>query len=93
MSTREDARVHLPLERESRAAVPVVCRKLRTKTAFGTLEGLTRDWREGASSTAVFWCLRTMETWGVDDRPAHASACRRGRTCFAAPDEIGRAHV
>ncbi|HEY6458597.1 MAG TPA: hypothetical protein VIY73_00560 [Polyangiaceae bacterium] len=67
-------------------AVPVVCRKLRTKTAFGTLEGLTRDWREGASSTAVFWCLRTMETWGVDQQPAHASGCRRGRTCFAAPD-------
>jgi len=66
--------------------VPVVCRKLRTKTAFGTLEGLTRDWREGASSTAVYWCLRTMETWGTDQRPAHAADCRHGRSCFAAPD-------
>ena len=44
----EDSRVHLPV------VIPVVCRKLRTKTAFGALEGLARDWREGTSSTAVF---------------------------------------
>jgi hypothetical protein len=78
----KDERVELPVIPE----VPVVCRKLRTKTAFGTLEGLTRDWREGASSTAVFWCLRTMETWGLDQRPAHAAQCRAGRACFEPPD-------
>lgn len=69
-----------------RRQLPVVCRKLRTKTAFGTLEGLRADWREGTSSTAVFWCLRTMETWGTDQRPAHACSCREGRACFEAPD-------
>jgi hypothetical protein len=69
-----------------RKRLPIVCRKLRTKTAFGTLEGLTADWREGASSTAVFWCLRTMEPWGTDQRPAHARSCREGRACFEAPD-------
>ncbi|HEY8041118.1 MAG TPA: hypothetical protein VIF15_15030 [Polyangiaceae bacterium] len=71
---------------EERVRLPIVCRKLRTKTGFGTLEGLARDWREGASSTAVFWCLRTMETWGTDQQPAHASACRQGRECFASPE-------
>jgi hypothetical protein len=80
MKTEDTPRRHLP----------VVCRKLRTKTAFGTLEGLTRDWREGSSSTAVFWCLRTMEMWGTDQRPAHATECRRGRACFAPPDEVDR---
>ena len=69
-----------------RKRLPIVCRKLRTKTDFGTLEGLTADWREGTSSTAVFWCLRTMETWGTDQRPAHARSCREGRACFEAPD-------
>jgi hypothetical protein len=72
--------------REARVRLPVVCRKLRTKAAFGTLEGMTHDWREGASSTAVYWCLRTMETWGTDDRPAHAADCRAGRACFEPPD-------
>jgi hypothetical protein len=73
-------------ERE-RVHLPIVCRKLRTKEAFGTIEGLTRDWREGASSTAVFWCLRTMEPWGLDQRPAHATKCREGRACFEASDD------
>jgi hypothetical protein len=71
---------------DTRMHLPVVCRKLRTKMGFGTLEGALHDWREGASSTAVFWCLRTMETWGTDDRPAHATECRAGRGCFEAPD-------
>ena len=69
-----------------RVRLPIVCRKLRTKTGFGTIEGLTRDWREGVSSTAVFWCLRTMETWGPDEQPTHASACRQGRQCFETTD-------
>jgi hypothetical protein len=67
---------------KARRQLPIVCRKLRTKMAFGTLEGLGTDWREGASTTAVYWCLRTMETWGTDQRPAHALDCREGRRCF-----------
>jgi len=67
---------------------PRVCRMLRTKTAFGTLEGLSADWREGRSMTAVYWCLRTMETWGPDDGIAEAGACRSGRRCFENDPEI-----
>jgi hypothetical protein len=72
-----------------RLPVVEVCRKLRTKVAFGTLEGLTHDWRDGASSTASYWCLRTMEPWGLDQRPAHAAQCREGRACFEAPAADG----
>ena len=67
------------------AEPPVVCRKLRTKMAFGSLQG-PRDWRHGDSSTAVYWCLRTMEPAGPDDSFAHPHACQSGRRCFAAPD-------
>ena len=63
----------------------VVCRFLRTKNAFGTRETGAVDWREGHSTTAVYWCLRTMETWGTDERVAHAHDCRAGRSCFEAP--------
>ncbi|HTE49856.1 MAG TPA: hypothetical protein VK698_03215 [Kofleriaceae bacterium] len=66
-------------------APPVVCRKLRTKLAFGALEG-SEDWRHGESSTAVYWCLRTMETVGPDDSFSHPHHCQRGRACFTAPD-------
>ena len=38
--------------------------------------------------TAVYWCLRTMETWGPDDRLTEAGACRSGRVCFESDPEI-----
>jgi hypothetical protein len=63
----------------------VVCRMLRTKKAFGTPEEGAADWREGRSTTAVYWCLRTMEAWGTDDAAAHVHDCREGRACFEAP--------
>jgi hypothetical protein len=71
--------------REEERQPPTVCRKLRTKMAFGALQG-TEDWRFGESTTAVYWCLRTMETAGPDDSFAHPHGCQSGRGCFAAPD-------
>ena len=62
---------------------PIVCRKLRTKMAFGSTDSF--DWREGTSSTAVYWCLRTMECAGPDNALAHPHLCGRERSCFAPP--------
>ena len=59
-----------------------VCRMLRTKTAFGTFRGNLYAWQSGRSTTAVYWCLRTMETVGPDDDYTHPHACREGRGCF-----------
>ena len=67
------------------ASPPVVCRMLRTKTAYGTYTstaGDGGDWRLAESSTAVYWCLETMGTAGPDDRLAHPHNCCCGRTCF-----------
>jgi hypothetical protein len=66
-----------------------VCSLLRTKTAFGSYM-LETDadgdvpWQERDSTTAVFWCLCTMETAGPDDVFAHPTACRAGRACYRA---------
>ena len=68
-----------------------VCARLRTKTAFGSYM-LETDadgdvpWQNRDSTTAVFWCLCTMETAGPDDLFAHPTTCKPGRTCFR-PDE------
>jgi hypothetical protein len=67
-----------------RVSLPIVCSYLRTKTSFGTMEPGGPDWRAG-STTAVYWCLRTMETAGPDDGFAHAQRCREGRSCFSMP--------
>jgi hypothetical protein len=66
---------------------PQVCRMLRTKTAFGaySLDSDPLSWQDGESTTAVFWCLRTMETAGPDEDFAHPSTCRAGRECFQSP--------
>lgn len=60
---------------------PNVCQMLRTKTAFGTLVG-GEAWQFGGSSTAVYWCLKTMTTAGPDENFAHPHACCAGRECY-----------
>jgi hypothetical protein len=76
---------------------PKVCCLLRTKTAFGSYMLETDDaddgaggppsWQDGNSTTAVFWCLKTMDTCGPDDAFAHAKSCRPGRECFRSDDD------
>lgn len=63
-----------------------VCRRLRTKRAFGSFHGNLYSWQSGDSTTAVYWCLRTMETVGPDDGFAHPHACTSGRECFVPPE-------
>ena len=59
-----------------------ICRRLRTKTSFGTFIGSPTFWEEGDSTTAVYWCLDTMGAAGPDDQVAHPQYCRAGRECF-----------
>jgi hypothetical protein len=75
-------------------AKPHVCCLLRTKTAFGSYMLETDEagddqptWQDGNSTTAVFWCLKTMDTFGPDDAAAHAKSCRAGRECFRSDDD------
>lgn len=66
-----------------------VCRKLRSKFAFLPLVNADNEpvfWQTGDSSTAVYWCLRTMECAGPDGGLAHASTCRADRDCYACHD-------
>lgn len=63
-------------------STPSICSMLRTKTAFGTFVGNLWSWQSGNSTTAVYWCLRTMETAGPDDRYAHPHTCCHGRACY-----------
>jgi hypothetical protein len=80
MSERKND-VHLPISDAART--PDVCRSLRTKTAF------TGDdaWKLGESTTAVYWCLRTMETFGPDGNFCHALSCAPQRRCHRARDD------
>ena len=63
-----------------RVELPVLCRFLRCKSAFGATVDDT-EWQLGTSTTEVYWCLSTMEAFGPDDGYVHASVCRGGRSC------------
>ena len=64
-----------------------VCRMLRTKTAFGAMSHDDEHWTDGESTTAVYWCLGTMETAGPDNVLCHPSSCRAGRECYQSEPE------
>jgi hypothetical protein len=64
-----------------------VCRLLRTKTAFGMMSFEDEDWTDGESTTAVYWCLGTMETAGPDNVLCHPGSCRSGRSCYQGQPE------
>lgn len=64
---------------------PVICRMLRSKTGYGTMEGGDHPWHFIQSGTANYWCLKTMEPSGPDGELAHFSVCQTGRECFLAP--------
>jgi hypothetical protein len=68
---------------------PFLCRHLRTKTwlapdAFG--DGDPRQ----SSSTAQYWCLRTMRPDGPDGGFVLPEECTDGRICFEAILSRGR---
>lgn len=80
--------MNLPIHDDSLGRIsepPTVCHKLRTKTAFGPYLATGEDYRTGDSTTAVYWCLATMATWGPDEHLAHPHHCREGRGCFRKP--------
>ena len=62
-----------------------ICRYLRGKNAYGTMEGGGHPFLSVDPRTSVYWCLCTMGPVGPDDRPAHPSTCGKAeRSCFAA---------
>lgn len=78
MSGFRDSRVD-----EYRQEVPdpaTRCRQIRTKMMF-----VATDWEERAaeypSSTATYWCLKTMAVVGPDGEPVDIGDCRAGRSC------------
>jgi hypothetical protein len=67
---------------QSQSSADTMCRMLRTKTAFGTFDGAPHEWHTGDSTTAVYWCLATMQSAGPDNDFAHPHTCGNGRGCF-----------
>ncbi|HEU4401213.1 MAG TPA: hypothetical protein VFT43_03840 [Candidatus Polarisedimenticolia bacterium] len=65
--------------------LPGLCRHLRTKRYY---YGTTEETLETAelSTTAQFWCLRTMRVIGPDEGLVSASTCHADRRCCEPSD-------
>lgn len=75
-----------PPRPEEPAPLPRICRRLRTKTAFGQ-RGSDALWKLGRSTTAAYWCLDTMEPFGPDGTFCHPDRCGAARGCYRPPDD------
>ena len=58
------------------------CRHLRSKGMYVYTDGQSFDEHADYDNT-IFWCLKTMKSFGPDDDPVHADDCRNpARTCY-----------
>jgi len=72
-------------DQAARDDLSTYCRHLRTKRYYYGSAGELLEVAE-LSTTAQFWCLRTMRVVGPDEGYVTAAACRAGRTCCDLPD-------
>ncbi len=64
-----------------------VCPDLRTKTMYLNEEARGDADETGQGCSAAFWCLKTMDAIGPDDRPIGPELCTRGRGCCGLPPQ------
>jgi hypothetical protein len=65
-----------------------VCPDLRTKTMYLNEEARGDADDSFGGRSHAFWCLKTMEAVGPDDRPIGPTLCGRDRACCGLPPEV-----
>ena len=63
-----------------------LCRYLKGKNPFGTLEGGSQPWRVTDDPNTIYWCVKSMGAGGPDNGPIDPKLCRAGRVCYKAPN-------
>ena len=65
------------------------CKNLRTKMYYVNVsQGLDSINMEKDDSMTQYWCLKTMQPIGPDERSVHRSdCCNPFRKCFESPDK------
>ncbi len=64
-----------------------LCRFLKGKNTFGTLEGGDHDWHVIDDPNTIYWCVKSMGAGGPDNGPVDPKLCRPGRSCYKARDK------
>ena len=67
----------------------VSCLHIRHKLMYCDERHATPGLVDDTSDTRVFFCVKTHEVLGPDDKPVHPGVCKSGRACYChgAPHE------
>lgn len=67
----------------------VSCMHIRHKLMYCDSRHDVPGMVDDTSSTRVFFCVKTQEVLGPDDKPVHPTECKAGRSCYChgAPQE------
>jgi hypothetical protein len=70
-----------PVEAPSPSACP--CRHLRSKGMYVYTDGIAGEPGEDDVDNSIYWCLKTMTSFGPDDEFVDRRECRMpGRSCY-----------
>jgi hypothetical protein len=70
-----------PIEQASPSAIP--CRHLRSKGMYVYTDGIAGEPNDDEFDSSIYWCLKTMTSFGPDDEFVDRRACRMtGRSCY-----------
>jgi hypothetical protein len=58
------------------------CAHLRHKLMYGDARQAIRGEVEDSSDTTVFFCIKTFEGLGPDDKPVSPADCTGSRACY-----------
>ena len=60
------------------------CAHIRHKLMYSETSHTVRGMVDDSSDTRVFFCIKTFEALGPDDRPVSPGECAPGRSCYCA---------
>ncbi len=58
------------------------CAHIRHKLMYGDTRHAVRGMVDDSSDSRVFFCIKTSEGLGPDDKPVGPSECSPGRSCY-----------
>ena len=61
------------------------CMNMRHKLMYCDERHAVAGTVDATSSTRVFFCIRTCDGLGPDEKPVHPTDCHAGRGCYCSP--------
>ena len=81
-ATGDAERLDAPCSLDRPVKLRTTCMNLRHKLMYIDERHTQRGLVDVNSDTRVYWCSRTQESLGPDNRPVEPGGCSNGRACY-----------